>query len=81
MYYTTLEGFRRLFYCGRQLGVLAIPGSESQCGPADGPQCASRARVSRRLILFVRWQTLRATLIPSTGQRGLMLVPWQCPVV
>ena len=27
-------------YCGRQLGVDAIPGSDGRCGPTNGPQCA-----------------------------------------
>ena len=28
------------FYCGRRLGMAAIPGSDGQCGPTNGPQCA-----------------------------------------
>jgi WD40 repeat protein len=32
-----------LAYCGRRLGVEAIPGSDGQCGPNDGPQCADCA--------------------------------------
>jgi len=27
-------------YCGRNLGQEAIPGSDGQCGPNNGPQCA-----------------------------------------
>ena len=27
-------------YCGRRLGREAIPGSDGQCGPNNGPQCA-----------------------------------------
>ena len=27
-------------YCGRVLGRLAIPGSNGQCGPSNGPQCS-----------------------------------------
>jgi len=30
----------RVVYCSRRLGVEAIPGSDGQCGPDDGPQCA-----------------------------------------
>ena len=26
-------------YCGRRLGVAAIPGSDGRCGPNNGPQC------------------------------------------
>ena len=29
-----------LWYCGRVLGASAIPGSDGQCGPTNGPQCA-----------------------------------------
>lgn len=28
-----------LYYCGRRLGVAAIPGSDGMCGPSNGPQC------------------------------------------
>jgi hypothetical protein len=28
-----------LLYCGRRLGRDAIPGSDGQCGPNNGPQC------------------------------------------
>lgn len=31
-------------YCGRVLGKAVIPGSDGQCGPDDGPQCASCKR-------------------------------------
>merc|ERR1712187_225193 len=29
------------YYCGRRLGVAAIPNSDGCCGPNNGPQCAS----------------------------------------
>lgn len=29
-----------VLYCGRILGVRAIPGSDGQCGPNNGPRCA-----------------------------------------
>ena len=32
--------FRDTKYCGRLLGKDAIPGSDGQCGPNNGPQCA-----------------------------------------
>ena len=43
------EGVRHdnKYYCGRRLGVDAIPGSDGQCGPSNGPQCASCARFQR----------------------------------
>lgn len=31
---------RLVFYCGRNLGRAAIPGSDGRCGPNNGPQCA-----------------------------------------
>ncbi|CAK0862769.1 unnamed protein product [Prorocentrum cordatum] len=33
------------YYCGRDLGVAAIPGSDGQCGPHGGPQCPSCLRL------------------------------------
>ena len=33
-----------LFYCGRRLGVAAIPDSDGLCGPDGGPQCAACQR-------------------------------------
>ena len=35
------------YYCGRRLGVEAIPGSDGQCGPNDGPQCTDCAAAWR----------------------------------
>ncbi len=40
------------YYCARRLGVALIPGSDGQCGPNNGPQCAEcrayqAAQVSR----------------------------------
>ena len=32
------------YYCGRRLGRSMIPGSDGQCGPNNGPQCASCLR-------------------------------------
>jgi hypothetical protein len=32
------------YYCGRELGCIAIPGSDGRCGPNDGPQCQSCVR-------------------------------------
>jgi hypothetical protein len=31
---------KHILYCGRDLGRSAIPGSDGQCGPSNGPQCA-----------------------------------------
>jgi len=38
------RGFCGTYYCGRVLGVQAIPGSDGRCGPIDGPQCSSCKR-------------------------------------
>ena len=35
----TRLGYTNLYYCGRRLGRQAIPGSDGQCGPTNGPQC------------------------------------------
>lgn len=36
-----------LYYCGRNLGKDAIPGSDGQCGPSNGPQCPSCKRTKQ----------------------------------
>jgi len=33
------------YYCGRKLGTDKIPGSDGQCGPNNGPSCASCKRL------------------------------------
>jgi hypothetical protein len=38
------SGYEHLYYCSRRLGRAAIPGSDGQCGPNDGPQCESCRR-------------------------------------
>ena len=42
---------RHRYYCGRNLGRAAIPGSDGRCGPTNGPQCQSciRFQVAQRL--------------------------------
>ncbi|CAJ1376567.1 unnamed protein product [Effrenium voratum] len=49
----TGESYRGTYYCGRVLGVRAIPGSDGRCGPADGPQCNSckRFQVSQQIVI------------------------------
>lgn len=37
-------GSTGLFYCGRVVGVDALPGSDGQCGKFTGPACASCMR-------------------------------------
>jgi len=41
------EGYRGQYYCGRVLGIKAIPGSDGRCGPVDGPQCLSCQRFQK----------------------------------
>lgn len=40
----TLQGLKtqgHVFYCGMHVGVHALPGSDGQCGPTNGPHCAA----------------------------------------
>ena len=41
------RGYCTVFYCGRRLGVSAIPGSDGRCGPTNGPQCMACQRFQR----------------------------------
>eukprot|EP00941_MAST-03F_sp_MAST-3F-sp1_P003112 g3112.t1 len=41
-------GYSQNFYCGRHLGWDAIENSDGQCGPHNGPQCASCARFQEK---------------------------------
>ena len=43
----TSPGYTNLFYCGRSLGSRAIPGSDGQCGPNNGPQCTACVKYQR----------------------------------
>lgn len=36
-----------LYYCAKEFGRVAIPGSDGFCGPDDGPQCTSCARFTK----------------------------------
>ena len=38
-----------LYYCAKEFGRVAIPGSDGFCGPDDGPQCNSCARFTKRV--------------------------------
>jgi ankyrin repeat protein len=46
---STQSGCTHRYYCGRRLGRAAIPGSDGQCGPNNGPQCQSCMRFQRHL--------------------------------
>jgi len=40
------------YYCGRRLGKTAIPESDGQCGPGNGPQCRDCRVAQRELAVF-----------------------------
>jgi hypothetical protein len=39
VFLSTLAGHTHIWYCGRDLGMAALPGSDGHCGPYDGPNC------------------------------------------
>ena len=47
------KGTNGLYYCGRRLGVTAIPGSDGQCGPNDGPQCKGCQALFPGMVTFI----------------------------
>jgi len=51
-----VRGILRRYYCGRNLGRHAIPGSDGRCGPNNGPQCES----------CQRFQAAQTTAVQST---------------
>jgi len=51
------------FYCGRDLGTEAIPGSDGRCGPNNGPQCASCQR-------FQNQDSNVTILVSGAGHQG-----------
>ena len=52
------------WYCGRMLGRAAIPGSNGQCGPRDGPHCAS----------CQRYQEMTSTTRPASSEARSLVV-------
>jgi spore coat protein U-like protein len=44
-----------MLYCSRRLGREAIPGSDGQCGPTNGPQCADCKGMTTALYPMVGW--------------------------
>jgi hypothetical protein len=79
----TADGWQTFYYCGRKLGLAAIPESDGQCGPANGPQCAS----CRRFMTRRAPQELRVSFPPadaddvhdqcSVESIGRAATPWQ----
>jgi hypothetical protein len=59
----TFSGQTGRFYCGRRLGVAAIPGSDGQCGPNNGPQCSD----CNALVLGNSAQSSSASFISSSA--------------
>jgi len=62
-------------YCGRNLGLLAIPSSDGLCGPSNGPQCESCKRLQggpKRLeILQLRFPQLpEQALVAALRKEG-----------
>ena len=48
-----MKGTTGKYYCGRRLGVSAIPGSDGQCGPNDGPQCKGCLAFFPAFVTFI----------------------------
>lgn len=61
------DEWAQFMYCGRRLGKEAIPGSDGQCGPSNGPHCDS----CNRLQTNSRMKILKL-LFPAQSQRGLI---------
>ena len=55
------------FYCGRR---MAIPGSDGQCGPSAGPQCASCERLQRSFAKLPAYQKNDDGCAVALGNRG-----------
>jgi hypothetical protein len=57
------------FYCGRRLGREAIPGSDGQCGPTNGPLCGSCQRWNGRALIN-RAQAPAPAMVMSASAAG-----------
>lgn len=76
------------WFCGRELGVRAIPGSDGRCGPSNGPQCPSCRRYQEQEQLeeddddtysvFILSKPPLESLKDISGLRG-MVVPAIAP--
>ena len=51
------------YYCWRRLGLSMIPDSDGQCGPTNGPQCASCVR-------FTAWMKQDAIMSLPAGEHS-----------
>lgn len=70
------EGYKGKFYCGRLLGVKAIPGSDGRCGPKDGPQCKAcqRFQESQKIVIDEE-PASAAQAIAHTSNLGVISAP------
>ena len=64
---STQSGHTNRYYCGRHLGRAAIPGSDGQCGPNNGPQCQSCVRFQARPVNPPTLAPFRSTKPPTAG--------------
>ena len=64
---STQSGHMNRYYCGRHLGRAAIPGSDGQCGPNNGPQCQSCVRFQARPVNPPTLAPLGSTKPPTAG--------------
>lgn len=63
--------YAHVYYCGRILGIAAIPGSDGQCGPNDGPACVSCQRFLKLHRLYM--ESLRAFVVERPQAAGEVL--------
>jgi hypothetical protein len=64
---STQSGHTHRYYCGRHLGRAAIPGSDGQCGPNNGPQCQSCVRFQARPVNPPTLAPFGSTKPPTAG--------------
>jgi len=61
-----------LYYCGRVLGREAIPGSDGQCGPNNGPQCSDcKVYQAEHPPLFYTGCIVRVKSVPVEEAKAL----------
>ena len=65
-------GTNGIMYCRRWLGEAAIPGSNGQCGPDNGPQCADCAESTRSET----WQNFNNNAPMASGPLQIEVPPF-----
>jgi hypothetical protein len=69
------------YYCARRLGAEAIPGSDGQCGPNNGPQCAECRAYQAAQVgsgpsgAYRQWHT-HAALVTTYTARVVSTLLW-----